>query len=549
MRSVALHHATARTNEISIWADLAPMQMWTLFGTFLFLGGIVVTSASAALKLRPRRTATDASPVNRGEAVGEPARSHGRTVARWVITMIAVGIIVGVVMNSIRYVHQPFFRVLWYTTAAIVVAALCAHAVGRRHLHRPVAAGRVLAVVAAFNEPAANLYACVESLLGQTVPLDVVVVDDGSAAPVPGRWKDQVRWIYQPNAGKAGAQCSALRMFGPGEYDFVLTVDSDSVLYPDAVEHLLRAMSHPDVVAATGWLFVRNHTASLVTMAADIEIGISCVTGRASRSLIGVLESTSGALALYRGSLVYDHLDEYAANPRSVDDDRWLTTRALRRGQVVAVNEAVVVTDMPDTLAGLWRQRVRWSRSWLLSLPFALRHLSFTARVFPLLGLFELMAAPAVVVYAFTTFAWPLVLGVQGPVSGFQLAVYLGALVTARYCQAALYLLERSPRSRSAKLHAWVFGTLGEMAISFVLLPLARYWAIVRGGRVVWGNRGEPGADAPTRVSASALVPPHRYRTDGGSISTVSIREAPRHATSNTATIVMPAVRSHDGEA
>jgi hyaluronan synthase len=392
-----------------------------------------------------------------------------------------------------------------------------------------------------FNEPAENLYACVESLLGQTVPLDIVVVDDGSAAPVPGRWKDRVRWVYQPNAGKAGAQCSALRMFSPGEYEFVLTVDSDSVLYPDAVEHLLRAMSNPDVWAATGWLFVRNQTASLVTMAADIEIGISCVTGRASRSLIGALESTSGALALYRGSLVYDHLDEYAANPRSIDDDRWLTARALRRGQVVAVNEAVVVTDMPDTLAGLWRQRVRWSRSWVLSLPFVVRHLGLAPKVSPRVGLVEFLAAPAIVVYAFTTFVLPVIRGGYGPVTGLQLAGYLGAMLAARYCQSALYLIERPSRSRGATLHAWLFGTIGEIALSFVLLPAARYWALLRRRRVAWGNRGNPGADAAARVTASAQVATHRYRPDDDSADREPTGSAPRHAVSDTITTVMRA--------
>jgi glycosyltransferase involved in cell wall biosynthesis len=513
------------------------MGVWTLVGACLLLAGFLVLSAAAALELRPKRIVT-AGRVSGAEGA---ARRRGRILARWAITMVAVALIVGTVTLSARYVIHPVFLALWYVTAAITVASLCAHAVGRRHLHRPVAEGRVLAVVAAFNEPADNLYACVESLLTQTVPLDVVVVDDGSATPVPGRWKDRVRWVYQPNTGKAGAQCSALRMFGADEYDFVLTVDSDSVLYPDATEHLLRAMSHPDVWAATGWLNVRNHAASLVTMAADIEIGISCVTGRASRSLIGALESTSGALALYRGSLVYDHLEEYAANPRSIDDDRWLTARALRRGQVVAVNEAVVATDMPDTIAGLWRQRVRWSRSWLLSLPFVMRHLGFAAKVSPLVGLFEFLAAPAIVVYAFTTFVLPVFRDDYSPVTGLQLTGYLLALLAARYCQSALYLLERPARSRSARVHAWLFGTLGEIAISVVLLPLARYWAVLSSRRVEWGNRGAPGQHASARVRASALVAQHRYRADDDAAELVETAPGGRHAASNSLTAVMPA--------
>jgi hypothetical protein len=50
---------------------------------------------------------------------------------------------------------------MWCITAALMVASMIAHAVGQWHLHRPIAAGRVLAVVPAFNESAENLYACV----------------------------------------------------------------------------------------------------------------------------------------------------------------------------------------------------------------------------------------------------------------------------------------------------------------------------------------------------------------------------------------------------
>ena len=45
---------------------------------------------------------------------------------------------------------------------------------------------------------------------------------------------------------------------------FILTVDSDSTPYPDALEHMLRAMSRRKVQAVTGWIHVRNYDESLV---------------------------------------------------------------------------------------------------------------------------------------------------------------------------------------------------------------------------------------------------------------------------------------------
>ena len=114
------------------------------------------------------------------------------------------------------------------------------------------------------------------------------------------------------NTGKRGAQVTVLKEFERDEYDFVLTVDSDSVPFPDACEQLLKAMHNPKIQAATGMIYIRNHDESWVSLGADIDIGTSCVMMRASRSMIGALETTSGALALYRSSLLYDHLGYYA---------------------------------------------------------------------------------------------------------------------------------------------------------------------------------------------------------------------------------------------
>lgn len=189
------------------------VDMWPFLGAALLIGGGAVLAGAFAMELRPRQPVDASSPLM--------ARANPHASVRWAITLTGVALVVGTVWHSFRYVQNPVFITLWCVTAGLMVASLVAHAVGRRHLHRPIAAGRVLAVVPAFNEPAGNLYACVRSLLEQTVPLDIVVVDDGSVEPVAGRWRDRVRWVYQPNAGKAGAQVSALRMFRPDEYDFI----------------------------------------------------------------------------------------------------------------------------------------------------------------------------------------------------------------------------------------------------------------------------------------------------------------------------------------
>ena len=202
-----------------------------------------------------------------------------------------------------------------------------------------------------------------------------------------------VTWRRQANTGKRGAQVAVLKEFDRADYDFILTVDSDSEPHPDACEQLLKAMHNPKIQAATGMIYIRNHDESWVSLAADIDIGTSCVMMRASRSMLGALETTSGALALYRSSLLYDHLDGYAVEC-GTGDDRWLALRALRRGQVVAVAEALVETDMPTTLRGTYKQRLRWSRSWWWMLPYVIKYLGPKQLLSPLYGVTQLLITP-----------------------------------------------------------------------------------------------------------------------------------------------------------
>jgi hyaluronan synthase len=357
----------------------------------------------------------------------------------------------------------------WIFGATVTVICLLAFVKGRKFANFPIARG--------YNEPPQKLYACVRSLLAQTVKIDkIVVMDDGSVEPVVPFYAPGVEWVRQPNTGKRGAQVAALRRFHRDEFQFVMTVDSDSTPYPDALEHLLRAMSHRKIQAATGWIYVRNYQESLVARAADIDIGGSCVMMRASRSMLGSLETTSGALALYRSEILYDNLDEYAVEC-GTGDDRWLAMRALLRGQVVGVYEAGVETDMPDTMRGTFRQRLRWARSWWWMLPFAYARLSWKQLLSPTIGLTELVLTPIVLFWAVAS--W--IIGVQLRLSHPAAAlVFIGAYFTIRIALSVLYLAGRPGMSKRQKTLSLLLGTPAAILLNLLLLMPTRYYALAR---------------------------------------------------------------------
>ncbi len=365
----------------------------------------------------------------------------------------------------------------WIFGAALIAVCLLAFAKGRKFVNFPIARGRTIAIIPAYNEPAEKLYACVHSLMAQTVKIDkIIVMDDGSAEPVVPFEAPGVEWIRQANTGKRGAQVAALRRFHRDEFQFVMTVDSDSTPYPDALEHLLRAMSHRKVQAATGWIYVRNYHESLVARAADIDIGGSCVMMRASRSMLGALETTSGALALYRSEILYDNLDEYAIEC-GTGDDRWLAMRALLRGQVVGVYEAGVETDMPASVNGTFRQRLRWARSWWWMLPFAFARLSWKQLASPTVGLTELLLTPLIMGWA--GFSW--IVGIRLRLSHPEAALaFMSAYAAVRFALSVLYLAGRPRMSKRQKLKSLLIGTPAAVLLNLLLLMPTRYYALAR---------------------------------------------------------------------
>lgn len=419
----------------------------------------------------------------------------------------------------------------WWFGASVIVFCLVTFHIGRRYLDRPPAPGRVLCIIPAYNEDQDNLAGCVRSILAQTVPVDIEVIDDGSGVPILPFEHPRVTWRRQPNTGKRGAQVEVLKAHGrkvagrwrSNTYQFVLTVDSDSRPAPDALEQLLRALSNPRVQAATGMIYIRNFGESMVARAADIDIGTSCVMMRASRSILGCLETTSGALALYRADLLYDHLEAYAVEC-GTGDDRWLALRALERGQVVGVAEALVETDMPPTLHGTYKQRLRWARSWWWMLPYVFKNLNARQLISPTYGMLQLIVAPAMTLWAMTG----LILGVvsgharySGTKGLLALGVYVGAYVVVRWGLSGLYLLGRPGMPAGQKWLSFLVGTPAAILLNVFLLTPTRYLALLK----LFDNRWQ------TRTSKAEPVNHHTAR----------------HDPERTPTLLMPVVRNAEG--
>jgi hyaluronan synthase len=389
-----------------------------------------------------------------------------------------------------RQAHDPVVLIYWWIGNSALLFCMVAFMKGRRFLHLEVAHGRVLAIVPAYEENPVELNACVRSILDQrgAEATEVHVVDDGSVdSPVQTWQHPRVFWHRKPNGGKRDSQCYVLDQLDPEDFDYILTVDGDSVLDPDALAHQLRAFSRPQVMATTGMVLVSNVNVNLLTRLADINIGTSCVMMRASRSLLGTLETTSGALAVYRAHIVFKHKDRYR-NAGTYGDDRCLAMYSALEGEVVGVNEAVVWSSMPTDAKTTYRQRLRWSKSWWCMIPFVLTNMvKFRQMFFPLFGLMQLTIAPITIGFALVS----IFLGaLRGDVHWAPIALYAAIYLLVRYAQVALYMVERPGMSIGQKVWSLLALTPLEAVYNLFFLNPTKYIALVKLRDHGWGTRG-----------------------------------------------------------
>jgi hyaluronan synthase len=366
--------------------------------------------------------------------------------------------------------------------------------------HLDPASGRVLAIVPVYNEDSALVHEVVRSLLRQSILPDAIhVVDDGSAVPLETFDDPLVTWHRTENSGKRHAQAHVLRQYSKYEFDYILTVDSDSVLDDDALEHMLRSMKDDRVQAATGMILVRNWDTNLLSRLTDINVVTSCLQYRMGRSWMGIVSPTSGALALYRSEIVYDNLDDYLTSG-TAGDDRRLSFYALLRGDVVGVSEAVAATHLPTTLKGAFWQRMRWSKSAWLGTGFVLTNLRWLVVLFYTVPLAFTLLWPFIVA-ALTVLAFRY----DNPVLMYGVLWWAVVAIT----QTAIYAIYRPGLTAGQRVTQWLLSPIYPLLGLLVLRPAA-YWALTQLKSTSWHTREL----APTTVATG--VRPATVTSDEG---------------------------------
>lgn len=221
----------------------------------------------------------------------------------------------------------------------------------------------VTVLVPAFNEER-TIALSLRSILASDYPaFDVIVIDDGStdataAAVAPFLADARLRYIRKTNGGKASALNLGLAEAG-GE--IVLFTDADSLFDRDTLRNGVAYFVDPTVGAVSGNdTVLAPHGPMQKMLVVTSHIGTGFV--RRALSMLGVLQIISGNLGLVRTAT----LRAIGGFREIWGEDLEVTLRLKRHGVRVVYGAATrVLAECPSTLAGLWKQRVRWLRSYI----------------------------------------------------------------------------------------------------------------------------------------------------------------------------------------
>ena len=192
---------------------------------------------------------------------------------------------------------------------------------------------------------------------------EVIAINDGSSDKT-AQILDELQQVYPrlrvvhlaENQGKAYALRAGAMV---SQHEYLVCIDGDALLHPHAVLWMMHHLTRfPRVGAVTGNPRIINRSSIL----GKIQVGeFSSIVGMIKRAqrVFGRLFTVSGVITAFRKSAVHE-VGYWSPNMLTEDID--ITWKLQRAGWDVEFEpNALVWILMPETLKGLYKQRLRWA--------------------------------------------------------------------------------------------------------------------------------------------------------------------------------------------
>jgi peptidoglycan-N-acetylglucosamine deacetylase len=216
-------------------------------------------------------------------------------------------------------------------------------------------------IVPAYNEHVTVLRT-IENLLQQQYPhFNIIFVDDGSKddtfSLVLEKYGNnkKVEIYVKENGGKATALNFGIEK---STNDFVVCIDADTVLLPNAIKEMMHFFVNEKVGAVAGNVKVGN-AFNLLTKWQSIEYITAQNIDRRAFDYVNGMAIVPGAIGAFRKEAIID-AGGFTSDTLAEDCD--ITMRINQNGYIIRnCNTAIAMTEAPETIKPLIKQRVRWS--------------------------------------------------------------------------------------------------------------------------------------------------------------------------------------------
>jgi len=357
---------------------------------------------------------------------------------------------------------------------------------------------RVVVLIPAYNEDERLLKACITSLLIQTRPPDhIEVVDDGSTAnyktvriwlaDLLERRDISIRWTRTENGGKRHAQAIGIR--NNPEADIYLTLDSDTVLDPEAIRNGLLPFADSKVQSVAGVCLPINVNENLLTRFTGLWETVWQLVERSAQSTMNCVTVNSGILAFYRATTIRRNLEPYLHETffgRQVkySDDSLMTLYSLSEGKTVQQPNSIAFSAVPNKYSHHIRRYIRWMRGSFIRSFWRFKYLPLTSYIYWLHLFRWIQFAISAVVVTYLAFS--------GIIFNRDLLPYLILVPTLiAYIQSMRYFVI----SRNDETFMQQFATFLTAPVAMIwlltVMRFVKYYAYLTVFKTGWGTRSK----------------------------------------------------------
>jgi len=229
-----------------------------------------------------------------------------------------------------------------------------------------------------YNENNQSIQDTINSIENQqNVICEIILVNDGNPKPaiITSKYIKINHIHLKKNMGKRYALYYGAKLC---HYDYLVVVDSDTILKENAIIKLYNALISENAGSVCGNILVKNENQNLLTSVIAAMYWFAFNMERSSQSFFGSQIVCSGALSMYLRK-PYVQFSESLIKQQVLGikcvagDDRHMTNQFIMNGyRSTWEKEAIAWTTTPHTLKSFIKQQIRWTRSFCLEVAWIL---------------------------------------------------------------------------------------------------------------------------------------------------------------------------------